>query len=218
LTCCVLVAGRLYRFFSQTKYPSFQRQLNLYGFSRFCHGPDKGAYYHACFVRGQRPLVTHMIRRKLKEGRPHKPSPEEEPNFYRLASRLAQGLETAVPLLAPPSLARVVVSQVPSSFGNLPGAAVSESEGSFSSSCPDDSHHGGVAFFEGIPFHMLDVSAEPLALVAPTRTTILPADEVAHPLPVLSSGGEARPPPVLSESSPTSIRGRDGAFTYVYQL
>jgi hypothetical protein len=215
LTCYVLVAGQLYRFFSQTKYPSFQRQLNLYGFSRFCHGPDKGAYYHVCFVRGQRPLVTHMIRRKLKEGRPYRPFPEEEPNFYRLASRLAQGLETAVPLLPPPSLARFVVLQVPSSFGNLPVAAVSESEGSFSSSCLDDSHHGGVAFFEGIPFHMLDVSSEPLALVAPTSTTILLADEVAHPLPVLS--GEARPLPVLSES-PESILGRDGAFAYVCQL
>jgi hypothetical protein len=216
LTCYVLVAGQLYRFFSQTKYPSFQRQLNLYGFSRFCHGPDKGAYYHVCFVRGQRPLVMHMIRRKLKEGRPHRPSPEEEPNFYRLASRLAPGLEAAVPLLRPPSLARVVVSQVPSSFGNLPVTAVSESEGSFSSSWDttlDD--HGGVAFFEGIPFHMLDVSSEPLALVAPTSTTILLADEVAHPLPVLS--GEARPLPVLSES-PESILGRDGAFAYVCQL
>ena len=42
-------------FFNQTKYASFQRQLNLYGFSRLTHGPDKGAYYHNCFVRGKRP-------------------------------------------------------------------------------------------------------------------------------------------------------------------
>jgi len=41
-------------FFNQTKYASFQRQLNLYGFSRLTHGPDKGAYYHNCFVRSKR--------------------------------------------------------------------------------------------------------------------------------------------------------------------
>ncbi|KAL7559055.1 hypothetical protein ACA910_018410 [Epithemia clementina (nom. ined.)] len=54
------------RFFGQTKYRSFQRQLNIYGFSRFQQGKDKGAYYHLCFVRNQRSLIRHMVRRKIK--------------------------------------------------------------------------------------------------------------------------------------------------------
>mmetsp|Transcript_11651 Transcript_11651/g.22264 ORF Transcript_11651/g.22264 Transcript_11651/m.22264 type:complete len:382 (-) Transcript_11651:258-1403(-) len=72
------------RFFCQTKFASFQRQLNLYGFSRFCHGRDKGAYYHPCFLRGQRNLVRHMIRRKIKgnASQLRRPMPQEEPNFY----------------------------------------------------------------------------------------------------------------------------------------
>jgi len=56
----------IFRFFSQTKYASFQRQLNIYGFNRFLRGQDKGAYYHLCFVRGHRSLVRNMVRRKIK--------------------------------------------------------------------------------------------------------------------------------------------------------
>jgi len=69
------------RFFSQTKYPSFQRQLNLYGFKRFAHGKDKGAYYHFCFVKGHPNLVRCMTRVKVK-GNKVRSKPTEEPDFY----------------------------------------------------------------------------------------------------------------------------------------
>jgi len=75
-------------FFNQTKYASFQRQLNLYGFSRLTHGTDKGAYYHNCFVRDKRHLCKGMIRQKIKGTKVRKSlSPEDEPNFYRMASQ-----------------------------------------------------------------------------------------------------------------------------------
>lgn len=75
-------------FFNQTKYASFQRQLNLYGFSRLTHGPDKGAYYHNCFVRGKRHLCKGMIRQKIKGTKVRKSlSPEDEPNFYNMAAQ-----------------------------------------------------------------------------------------------------------------------------------
>lgn len=32
------------RFFKQSKWTSFIRQLNLWGFKRLTHGPDAGAY------------------------------------------------------------------------------------------------------------------------------------------------------------------------------
>jgi hypothetical protein len=76
-------------FFNQTKYASFQRQLNLYGFNRLTHGRDKGAYFHACFVRGERDLCRKMIRQKIKGTKVRKTlSPEEEPNFYTMTGKL----------------------------------------------------------------------------------------------------------------------------------
>jgi len=70
-------------YFNQTKYASFQRQLNLYGFCRLTQGPDKGAYLHKCFVRGEQGLCRGMIRRKIKGTKVRRTlAPEEEPNFY----------------------------------------------------------------------------------------------------------------------------------------
>lgn len=77
------VAEVMPHFFNQTKYASFQRQLNLYGFSRFTHGPDKGSYYHRCFIKGKTHLCKGMIRQKIKGTKVRKSfSPEDEPNFY----------------------------------------------------------------------------------------------------------------------------------------
>ena len=74
-------------FFRQTKLTSFQRQLNLYGFSRLTQGIDVGAYYHELFLRGKEFLCHGMVRTKIK-GTGHKPanSPETEPNFYAMPS------------------------------------------------------------------------------------------------------------------------------------
>uniref|UniRef100_A0A7S4AJY1 HSF-type DNA-binding domain-containing protein n=1 Tax=Pseudo-nitzschia australis TaxID=44445 RepID=A0A7S4AJY1_9STRA len=71
-------------FFNQTKYASFQRQLNLYGFSRITNmGPDKGAVHHPCFVRNQRHLVKNMVRRKIKGTKFRRiVAPADQPNFY----------------------------------------------------------------------------------------------------------------------------------------
>ena len=50
--------------FKQTKYKSFQRQLNLWGFKRITksNGPDKGAYSHPQFLKGQKSLCRHLCR------------------------------------------------------------------------------------------------------------------------------------------------------------
>lgn len=55
--------------FKQTKYTSFQRQLNLYGFRRLSLGPDVGGYYHERFLKGQPQLSVGMKRTKLKGDR-----------------------------------------------------------------------------------------------------------------------------------------------------
>ena len=55
------------KYFNQSKFSSFLRQLNLYGFTRLlAPGPDKGAYYHRRFLRGGGQLCTQMIRIRVK--------------------------------------------------------------------------------------------------------------------------------------------------------
>jgi hypothetical protein len=53
------------RFFRQTKYKSFQRQLNLWGFDGAKCGPGNCGYMHTCFVRGNPSLCSHMKRLKI---------------------------------------------------------------------------------------------------------------------------------------------------------
>lgn len=49
-------------FFRHSKYSSFQRQLNLYGFRKVNKGPDTGAYAHDSFKRGS-PELLRFVRR-----------------------------------------------------------------------------------------------------------------------------------------------------------
>jgi len=74
------------KLFRQTKYSSFQRQLNLYGFQRLSTGPDKGGYYHECFLRGSPLLLDSITRTRVKGTGVQKPIVTKlEPNFYAMA-------------------------------------------------------------------------------------------------------------------------------------
>lgn len=73
------------RFFQQRKYASFQRQLNLYGFTRLTKGPDRGSYYHELFLRSKKILCRGIVRMKVKgTGSRMASNPEQEPNFYQM--------------------------------------------------------------------------------------------------------------------------------------
>lgn len=76
------------RFFKQSKFMSFTRQLNLWGFKRITKGPDAGAYYHELFLRG-RPLLSMLMRRQKIKGTGIKltPNPDTEPNFYQISEK-----------------------------------------------------------------------------------------------------------------------------------
>ena len=60
-------------FKQQTKYKSFIRQLNKYGFSRIHTGPNIGGYQHKDFIRGQ-PNLCAFIKRGLRN---------QTPGFFR---------------------------------------------------------------------------------------------------------------------------------------
>jgi len=74
------------RYFQQSKMTSFQRQLNLYGFTRLlASGPDKGGYYHELFLRGKLNLCSHILRMRIKgPSRRATPDPNNEPRFYKM--------------------------------------------------------------------------------------------------------------------------------------
>jgi len=76
------------RFFKQSKFMSFTRQLNLWGFKRITKGTDAGAYYHELFLRG-RPRLSMLMRRQKIKGTGIKltPNPETEPNFYNISQK-----------------------------------------------------------------------------------------------------------------------------------
>jgi len=77
------------KYYKQSRLSSFQRQLNLYGFTRIVSGPDSGGYYHELFLKARPALCTHMRRvgipkgvdrRKIKSAALNK----KEPDFYSM--------------------------------------------------------------------------------------------------------------------------------------
>jgi HSF-type DNA-binding len=72
------------RYFNkQSKFSSFSRRLNRWGFVRVHAGPESGAYYHPCFKRGDHRLLQQMscqiIRKQSnKSARVLKPAPRGE--------------------------------------------------------------------------------------------------------------------------------------------
>eukprot|EP00535_Pseudo-nitzschia_heimii_P010058 CAMPEP_0197181236 /NCGR_PEP_ID=MMETSP1423-20130617/5583_1 /TAXON_ID=476441 /ORGANISM="Pseudo-nitzschia heimii, Strain UNC1101" /LENGTH=349 /DNA_ID=CAMNT_0042631451 /DNA_START=90 /DNA_END=1142 /DNA_ORIENTATION=+ len=77
------------KYYKQSRLSSFQRQLNLYGFTRIVSGPDSGGYYHELFLKGRPALCTHMRRVGIPKGvdrRKIKSSPlnKKEPDFYSM--------------------------------------------------------------------------------------------------------------------------------------
>jgi hypothetical protein len=71
------------RYFNQTKYKSFLRQLHLYGFQRISKGMDKGAYFHSLFIKNNKSMGLRMLREKIKGTAGKKNEIEEVPNFYK---------------------------------------------------------------------------------------------------------------------------------------
>jgi hypothetical protein len=75
-------------YFKMSKFPSFLRQLNLYGFRRLTRvGTDKGGYYHELFLRNKVFLAYRILRMRIKgNGVRARSNPESEPNFYKMPS------------------------------------------------------------------------------------------------------------------------------------
>ncbi len=82
----LLVEEVIPKFFGQSKYPSFTRQLSGWGFKRLVRGPDFGCYYHECFLRGHPRLTVLMRRISPGKGRAAV-SIAVEPDLYAIAKQ-----------------------------------------------------------------------------------------------------------------------------------
>jgi hypothetical protein len=77
------------KFFRSSKYASFMRQVNGWGFKRITSpGPDFNAYWHELFLRGLPDLCAKMKRPPAKgqDDPDTKQAPTEDPDFYRISS------------------------------------------------------------------------------------------------------------------------------------
>lgn len=85
------------RYFNQTKYKSFLRQLNLWGFDRILDsGPMRGSYRHPLFVK-DKPELCHQMKRTKVKGLKQK----EESESTMLPTQLTASLSNTNNILRP---------------------------------------------------------------------------------------------------------------------
>jgi HSF-type DNA-binding len=156
--CSLLPLIAVFSWFKQTKYSSFQRQLNIYGFMRiasgtpsrcvaelmvvtrlshshrfFRSGIDKGGYYHPMFLRGKPNLLAYVVRKAIKGTGPRRPSIQAaDPDFYALPCLEAASMTTGS-LLAP--MASSSRSEVPTTNSLVYWTRVPQGNGHLAHSC-----------------------------------------------------------------------------------
>jgi hypothetical protein len=184
----------------------------MYGFNRFAHGKDKGAYYHICFVRGHCSLVRDMVRRKVK-GTKVRRVPVEEPDFYHAAWKnhvmgtVPPGLEARqvdapvsgrAPILPVPCLSSQTTqagshgtpqyTEILPAPPKKPEAAmpVSDSDDASWDSMDTSLTKAEAIFFEGSPFHFLETEEDPSAFAVLPDAPAL-ADEIASLYPTTAA-------------------------------
>ena len=153
-------------YFKQTKMASFQRQLNLYGFSRLTGGPDKGGYYHELFLRGKISLAYKIHRMRIKGTGVRLPTnPDNEPNFYALPPLTKDSLPEVTSMeVTSSALAPSHVLSKPKSILDACGVPLCDSNdhsecAAHAKQKQEQKHQAmfdNVLFFEGHPFHYID--------------------------------------------------------------
>uniref|UniRef100_A0A7S1UYS0 HSF-type DNA-binding domain-containing protein n=1 Tax=Grammatophora oceanica TaxID=210454 RepID=A0A7S1UYS0_9STRA len=83
------VAEIMPKYFKQSRLSSFQRQLNLYGFTRINSGPDAGGYYHELFLAKRPALCVHIKRVGVPQATPRRRGVKahdatKTPDFYSM--------------------------------------------------------------------------------------------------------------------------------------
>jgi hypothetical protein len=102
-------------YFNATKYKSFQRNLNLWGFETITEGPNKGGCYHPLFVKGDREKCHYMTRQKVKGTKVKVDSPSQRPKITEVIEKESKGSLSTLANLASraPNVQSAVAEQLP---------------------------------------------------------------------------------------------------------
>lgn len=84
-------ASILPRYFKQSKFTSFTRKLNRWGFTRITRGPETGAYYHKYFVKGNSRLCMQMCCQSVK------PTPQPSPPLMPVGTQPFPQMNLSMP-------------------------------------------------------------------------------------------------------------------------
>lgn len=196
-------------FFNSSKHKTFQRSLNLWGFEKITTGPDKGACYHPCFVRGKPDLCHSMMRVKIKgANEPSKfteatGSTLSQDSSSSISAQARPGETSSTSLLhylthpvssAPSSITRPPMSMpMPMSMTSKQSSTPSVSE-FIRSSAQGRGPEAAVISHEARLLHELRMRNDALeaALASRTATNVSALIAQAHPtFPSLSSSHEA---------------------------
>ena len=161
MTAYVSIMETVDRFFAQSKYASFQRQLNLYGFTRASIPSIQGnktknvSYYsHPYFVRGDISRLHHMIRCKIKGTGKKRCHDDNDDHEYNHDSSSVAQKKNSTPAAYEDTTDNVERGVYPRHKDAKSGAEI-DSATLGSKDALSDLEDGDLLFFDGIPFHFL---------------------------------------------------------------
>ena len=117
----------LKRAFNQTRFKSFLRQLQLYGFERIYKGPRKGECKHEFFVRGRRDLFhKKSIEDFQRKANDHIRRPASVQNIFVAPepTQVTSAMLAAIPMCKP--LTRIVSSEAGTTANGCSGCSYRE--------------------------------------------------------------------------------------------
>jgi hypothetical protein len=164
------------RYFKLSKLASFQRQLNLYGFTRITSGLDKGGYYNEFFLQGKPGMSSKIQRIRVKgTGVRAKSNPAQEPNFWNMPWAVSSLSHTTTPMTHDfNTLPSAVVSQ---DFEEEPSLGDVQDSYEGALSLPENLiSEGSLVFTWGMPFRYVP-SGGTLVLQLTSENAISPEDK-----------------------------------------
>ena len=104
----------LQKYFRQSKFKSFLRQLQGYNFKRITRGKDQGVVSHPLFLRGRRSVSTLMRRKRVG---PKPEAVEAAERAQKLAAAVRKSVHGVGPIRGPNPNARILPQALQRSIG-----------------------------------------------------------------------------------------------------